>query len=180
MGVRGGGFVRVAVTKPDTPWTAEAVAHLDSEVRAALPGMRVDSHDARTVTVHGHAGPMFGGTLHEATTFVMGLRCGFNFAHLPPARKLMLLSIMGDVEPELGGPFDSEDERVEAARDYRRAHGDEDGLFRVDATGDLTVEGFAGGELSDEPRRCVLCRCDATGAVFGIRGLPLPPGAHRG
>ena len=82
--------------------------------------------------------------------------------------KLHLLSIMGDVEPVLSGPFEDERDRVEAAQDYRRAHGDEDGLYRIDATGDVKVSTFAGNELPDHPRRCALCRCDATEAKYGF------------
>ena len=76
---------------------------------------------------------------------------------------------MGDVEPVLSGPFKDEKDRVEAAQDYRRAHGDEDGLYRIDATGDVTVDTFTGNELlPDHPPRCALCRCDATEAKHGI------------
>ena len=79
-----------------------------------------------------------------------------------------LLHLWGDVEPELSGPFKDERDRVEAAQDYRRAHGPEDGLFRVDASGSVTVDSFTGGELAPEPRRCVLCRCTATREVYGF------------
>lgn len=84
-------------------------------------------------------------------------------------RRLHLLSIAGDVEPELSGAYDTEAERIEAARDYRRAHGDEDGLYRVDVTGDVTadvlIEAFSGAELAP---LCILCRCDATGQAYGL------------
>ena len=87
-------------------------------------------------------------------------------------RRLHLLSIAGDVEPTLSGAYDTEQERLEAAADYRRAHGDEDGLFRVDVTGDpgadVLIESFGAGELLASPRRCVLCRCEATGEVYGF------------
>ena len=87
-------------------------------------------------------------------------------------RRLHLLSIAGDVEPTLSGAYDTEQERTEAAADYRRAHGDEDGLFRVDVTGDagadVLIESFGAGELLGCPRRCVLCRCEATGEVYGF------------
>ena len=78
-----------------------------------------------------------------------------------------LLNLWSDVEPELTGPFKDERDRVEAAQDYRRAHGPEDGLFRVDASGSVKVDTFTGGELAPEPRRCVLCRCTATREVHG-------------
>ena len=68
------------------------------------------------------------------------------------AARPYLLVVHGDVEPELLGPYSGDLDRKEAAQDYRRAHGDEDGLFRVDATGDrVTVGTFTGREL--EPPR---------------------------
>ena len=93
---------------------------------------------------------------------------GYGPGGLPQEPKLHLLSIAGDVEPELSGQYDTEDERVAAAQDYRRAHGPEDGLFRVDATGTVKVDTFTGAELEPVPRRCTLCRCDATGERFGF------------
>ncbi|MDE0227300.1 MAG: hypothetical protein OXJ62_00415 [Spirochaetaceae bacterium] len=87
-------------------------------------------------------------------------------------RRLHLLSIAGDVEPALSGAYDTERERLEAAADYRRAHGPEDGLYRVDVTGDpdadVRIEAFGAGELPASPRNCVLCRCEATGEVYGF------------
>ena len=41
------------------------------------------------------------------------------------------------------------------------------GCFRVDASGSVKVDTFTGGELTPEPRRCVLCRCTATREVYG-------------
>ena len=84
--------------------------------------------------------------------------------------ELHMLSIMGDVEPVMSGPFEHEKERVEAARDYRRAHGPEDGLYRidVDAAGKVKVDTFTGGELGDYTRHCVLCNCEATEQRFGF------------
>ena len=94
----------------------------------------------------------------EATDEVHGFQvCGYHVDHTeddapcpacnPPKRHL--LSIAGDVEPELSGRYDNERERTEAAQDYRRAHGDADGLFRLDiaADGRVTVDTFTGAEL---------------------------------
>ena len=62
-----------------------------------------------------------------------------------------LLSIASDVEPELGGPYQDDAERLEAAQDYVRTHGDEDDLFRVDVfdndTCPVTVDVFSSQEL---------------------------------
>ena len=78
-----------------------------------------------------------------------------------------LLSICGDVEPELH-EYATEAERLEAARAYRREHPD-DGLYRVDVagTGKVTVDTFTGREL-EPPCRCTLCRCDAVGELYGF------------
>ena len=70
--------------------------------------------------------------------------------------------------PELSGPFKDERDRIEAAQDYRRAHGLEDGLFRVDATASVKVDTFTDAELAPEPRRCALCRCTATREDHGF------------
>lgn len=63
-----------------------------------------------------------------------------------PAR-LHLLHLWGDVDPELSGPYADEHDRTEAAQDFRRAHGEENGVYRVDAAGDVTVSSFTGAEL---------------------------------
>jgi hypothetical protein len=64
------------------------------------------------------------------------------------------------------GPYADEAERTEAAQDSRRAHGEANGLFRVDTDGDrVTVSSFTGRELEmpeppkPEPpaKRCEFC-----------------------
>lgn len=55
---------------------------------------------------------------------------------------LYLQIVVGDVEPELRGPFSTEDERDAAARAHKDLDGDEDGIFWMDVTTDYTwVEG---------------------------------------
>ena len=58
-----------------------------------------------------------------------------------------LLMVAGDVKPELWGPYETDAQRLHAARVHRNECGDEDGLYRVDATGSVTVQPFGGGEL---------------------------------
>ena len=67
-----------------------------------------------------------------------------------PWPRRYLLSIAGDVEPQLSEPLATDRERVEAAQDYRRAHGDEDGLYRLDVQPDgrVSVDTFSGRELA--------------------------------
>jgi hypothetical protein len=54
--------------------------------------------------------------------------------------KLYLQVVEGDTEPSLSGPYDNDDERLEAARQHKRTRGDRDGLFRLDITKDGTPE----------------------------------------
>ena len=61
--------------------------------------------------------------------------------------KHYLLVVVGAVGPELLGTFDSDEDRLEAARGYRKYRDDEDGLYRLDANGAVTTRAFAGGEL---------------------------------
>ena len=58
-----------------------------------------------------------------------------------------LLHVWGSVEPELHGPYATDEERIEAARTLAS---DEDGVFRVDATGSVEVAAFAGWEIEDD------------------------------
>ena len=74
---------------------------------------------------------------------------GYGPGGLPQEPRLHLLSIAGDVEPELHGPFSTEAIRDDAARLHRKEHGDEDGLFRVDATGNVEIASFTGAEVDE-------------------------------
>ena len=90
-----------------------------------------------------------------------------------------LPNLWGDVEPELSGQFKDERDRIEAAQDYRRAHGLKDGLFRMDATGSVKVDTFTDAEPAPEPRRCsVPVHRDARGPR--LRGVRLPRRPHQG
>ena len=90
--------------------------------------------------------------------------------HEAPADRLYLLCMWGDVEPQVCGPYRDEQERTEAAQDSRRAHGDENGLYRLDTNGSLRLSTFTGAELEMPTvrKRCTLCNCDATGERFGL------------
>jgi hypothetical protein len=66
--------------------------------------------------------------------------------------KYYLLKMLGDVEPELEGPFATDDEVLEAAKRHRVDDpGREDGLFlaAIDDLGDLAIVPFAGWELEE-------------------------------
>ena len=56
-----------------------------------------------------------------------------------------LLFVWGNVEPELRGPYATDEERLEAARAIADApQGNEHGIFRLDATGSVEVTSFSG------------------------------------
>lgn len=73
-----------------------------------------------------------------------------------------LLVVQGDVEPYLYGPFIGTDEkhaeqrRDDFAREYRREHGDEDGLFALERdtekgpTTDLRVDSFSAAFFEED------------------------------
>jgi hypothetical protein len=66
-------------------------------------------------------------------------------------KALYLQIIVSDVEPEIIGPFNSEEERLNAAIDHRQEDPDkEDGLFKLDITDGIPEIGtFSGGDLDE-------------------------------
>jgi hypothetical protein len=76
-----------------------------------------------------------------------------------------LLCLWGDVDPQVCGPYRDDKERLEAAQDSRRAHGESNGLFRVDVHGSrVTASSFTGSELempespeADDDDQCREC-----------------------
>lgn len=64
------------------------------------------------------------------------------------AEQHYLLFIWGSVEPELRGPYATDDERLAAARALAAdGGGDEHGIFRLDASGPVDVTSFSGREI---------------------------------
>jgi hypothetical protein len=55
-----------------------------------------------------------------------------------------LVIVVGDVEPELEGPFSCEDARDDAARRYRKTNGDYDGLYWLDIDGVPEIGAYSG------------------------------------
>lgn len=55
-----------------------------------------------------------------------------------------LLFVWGSVEPEVLGPYATEEERTEAARALAS---DEHGIFRLDASGPVEVDTFGASEI---------------------------------
>lgn len=69
----------------------------------------------------------------------------------PPQRYLLIM--VGDVEPELSGPYEDSDAVLQAARNHRLDDGEmEDGLFQVTvrSNGVLEIDAFAGMDLEPE------------------------------
>jgi hypothetical protein len=64
--------------------------------------------------------------------------------------KRFLLVVWGDVEPELLGPFKTQEERDRKAREIRTDEGDEHGLFPIDAAGKVEVGSYSGGFFNKE------------------------------
>ncbi len=58
-----------------------------------------------------------------------------------------LLYVWGSVEPELHGPYATDEERIEAAR---ALSSDEDDVFRLDATGSVEVAAFGAWEIEED------------------------------
>ena len=103
---------------------------------------------------------------------------------LPPAantgkvaRTLRLLHLWGDVDPEISGPYDSDEDRLAAAQDYRRAHGEENGVFKLDVTGDVEadvrVESYTGGDLQ-MPKPTKLYEWVSSAWIEGRNALVVP------
>jgi len=68
---------------------------------------------------------------------------------------LFLLIIWGDTEPEIRGPFPTDEARLEAARKHRAEEDTcekRNGLYRLDTTADgtPTAEPFYGWEMNPE------------------------------
>ncbi len=59
-----------------------------------------------------------------------------------------VLFIWNDIEPELIGPFDTEDERNRAALQTKRERGDSHGYFMLESTGPVDINPYGGGFFS--------------------------------
>jgi hypothetical protein len=65
--------------------------------------------------------------------------------------KHYLLATIGDIEPKLSGPFETEESCLNAAISHRQNDPDKkDGLFKLDIiNGEPHVSSYCGGELED-------------------------------
>lgn len=68
-------------------------------------------------------------------------------------KRYYLIEVEGGVEPSIQGPFQTEDERDDAAKQIHAAQEEDDGLFwaDVDEDGGLTVGAYMAGFFLDEP-----------------------------
>lgn len=63
-----------------------------------------------------------------------------------------VIIIYQDIEPELIGPFPTEETRDEKARELKRQYGNEHGIFpmNIDAEGKPAVGAYSGGFFMDD------------------------------
>lgn len=64
--------------------------------------------------------------------------------------KHYLITVYGDVEPELSEPFESEDEVLDAAIEHRREDPEKcDGLYllEISENGEPSIDAFCGGDI---------------------------------
>ena len=67
--------------------------------------------------------------------------------------RYFVLFIYNDIEPHLHGPYDNEDERDVKARELKREHGNESGIFPMSVcheTEEVYVGWYEGGFFIDE------------------------------
>jgi hypothetical protein len=66
------------------------------------------------------------------------------------SKKFYVLRVVGDVEPELHGPYETKTERDNKARSFRKKT-DDDGIFRLDVTNNTpTVSAYGSSEIDPE------------------------------
>lgn len=97
-------------------------------------------------------------------------------AEAPAQADRYLLTMEGDVEPVLEGPFASDELRLARARE-RRAESDDDGVYRLDVSAGaiVEVEAFTGAEIEeDELSASILL--DLVNGYGGIRRLKIDGG----
>ena len=66
-------------------------------------------------------------------------------------RILYLILVWGDVDPQLEGPFENEQDRDNRAAEYRNDEGDDaGGIYRLDLPeqGDPEIYSYGGGEMN--------------------------------
>lgn len=62
-------------------------------------------------------------------------------------KRLYLMVVWGDVQPELRGPFKSEQHRLEYARKIRRINGDSDGIYPINVSGTAAIGTYSNAEM---------------------------------
>ena len=116
------------------PHIEHITARVEDGVSITLPRLRVDITEAQAKRLR----DVLNSVLPPANTGKV-------------ARTLRLLHLWGDVDPEISGPYDSDEDRLAAAQDFRRAHGEGNGVFKLDVTGDVEadvrIESYTGGDL---------------------------------
>lgn len=66
--------------------------------------------------------------------------------------KYFLVTVWNDIEPECEGPFKTEDERDQRAKDFREEEGDRHGIYWLNIKGDkIEIGAYSGGFFEGLP-----------------------------
>ena len=66
-------------------------------------------------------------------------------------KQYFLLIVWEDIEPDLMGPFQTEEERDANAKEMKATFGDENGIFFLDLSGSVpSVGAYSGGFFKEE------------------------------
>lgn len=70
----------------------------------------------------------------------------------PESIRRYLVPVHGCVEPELEGPFEDDEERLERAREIHAEQDQDDALFWLDipSDGEPVIGAFAGGDFKED------------------------------
>lgn len=67
----------------------------------------------------------------------------------PKKKGYYVLFIWGDIEPEVWGPYSTEERRDEKARALRKEHGEDHGIYGIDCASRPEVWSYSGGFFND-------------------------------
>ena len=64
--------------------------------------------------------------------------------------KKYLLFIYDDIEPEIMGPYDTDEDRDRVAKELREAHGNKHGIYKLDGVHETNIETYSGAFFEEE------------------------------
>lgn len=122
-----------ATSKPDLQKGDEVYWH-DPAGETSGYGVVIDADHPEVVVLKMHSGSEVEAFIHEIVKV-----------------KPYLLVVWNDIEPEIIGPFSSEESRLEAARDVRSKDSEKrHGIYCLEGEGHVEVDSFAGETLDEE------------------------------